>query len=72
MRRCISSERKEYNEQEQFASYTVEKRGGTRSYIVQFVREQGGSETTGVLLHIPTESNSNSRNLSIELSPQVN
>lgn len=41
MRKCISRENREYNEQEQFVSYTLEKRNGARSYIVQFVRGEG-------------------------------
>lgn len=44
MRRCVSSEGREYNEVEQFCSYTVEKRDGSRSYIVQFVRGAGDEQ----------------------------
>ncbi len=44
MRRCVTTAEKEYNEETEFACYTVEKANGARSYILQFVRGRGDEQ----------------------------
>lgn len=53
MRKCILSN-KEYDSQNQFASYTVEEQDGKRSYIVQFVRGEGEEQFFRYFLEDPS------------------
>ena len=43
-RKCISTEEKKYDEENFFCTYTVEKSDGSRSYVLQFVRGEGGEQ----------------------------